>query len=241
MIDKEKHHAILLAILKEIYAIKEISSVLGFKGGTAAYLFYDLPRFSVDLDFDMLVYDEATEKEVFEKVGQIVQKYVRIRDKAIKHFTLYFAITYEEGHQRLKVEISRRLTSSRFEVRDYFGIPINVMVAEDVFTNKLLALTQRKTPMTRDVFDVHYFFKKLFPLNEKMIIEKSGKNLIDYLLDCVSHVEALDNSLIMHRLGELVDQDQKAWIKNHLKKDTITYLKLKIDILQREKKGNKLS
>lgn len=27
--------------------------ILGFKGGTAAYIFYDLNRFSTDLDFDL--------------------------------------------------------------------------------------------------------------------------------------------------------------------------------------------
>ena len=41
-------------ILKDIYADITINSLLGFKGGTCAYFFYNLPRFSVDLDFDLL-------------------------------------------------------------------------------------------------------------------------------------------------------------------------------------------
>jgi len=44
----------MINILLKLYKATEVASVLGFKGGTAAYLFYDLPRFSVDLDFDLL-------------------------------------------------------------------------------------------------------------------------------------------------------------------------------------------
>ena len=45
-----KHKNILLQILKDIYTDTSIAPFLGFKGGTAALLFYDLPRNSVDLD-----------------------------------------------------------------------------------------------------------------------------------------------------------------------------------------------
>ena len=48
------HRNLLLKILKDIYSDTALGPVLGFKGGTAAYFFYDLPRFSVDLDFDLL-------------------------------------------------------------------------------------------------------------------------------------------------------------------------------------------
>lgn len=48
------HKNMLLHILKDIYSDQVMGSIMGFKGGTAALLFYDLPRFSVDLDFDLL-------------------------------------------------------------------------------------------------------------------------------------------------------------------------------------------
>lgn len=56
-----EHKNILLQILKDIYSDTTISPFLGFKGGTAAYMFYDLDRFSVDLDFDLL---DETKKEI---------------------------------------------------------------------------------------------------------------------------------------------------------------------------------
>jgi len=47
--------------------------VLGFKGGTAAMLFYGLPRFSVDLDFDLL--DSDKKELVLEKISQLLPRY----------------------------------------------------------------------------------------------------------------------------------------------------------------------
>ncbi len=53
-LDIARHRTILFQILKDIYSDSEISPYLGFKGGTAAVMFYGLKRFSVDLDFDLL-------------------------------------------------------------------------------------------------------------------------------------------------------------------------------------------
>jgi predicted nucleotidyltransferase component of viral defense system len=42
-------HQLLIAISQSKYG-----NILGFKGGTLAYFLYGLPRFSTDLDFDIL-------------------------------------------------------------------------------------------------------------------------------------------------------------------------------------------
>ena len=52
--DYSKHKAVLLQMLKDVYSDTAIAPHLGFKGGTAAHLFYGLNRHSVDLDFDLL-------------------------------------------------------------------------------------------------------------------------------------------------------------------------------------------
>lgn len=52
-VDYAKHKNILLQILKDIYSDTTIAPYLGFKGGTAAHLFYNLNRDSFDLDFDL--------------------------------------------------------------------------------------------------------------------------------------------------------------------------------------------
>jgi hypothetical protein len=53
-LDISIHRTILIQILKDIYTDTSISPFLGFKGEMAALFFYDLDRFSVDLDFDLL-------------------------------------------------------------------------------------------------------------------------------------------------------------------------------------------
>ena len=52
--DISKHRNVLLMILKDIYSDATTSPSLGFKGETALHLFYNLTRFSIDLDFDLL-------------------------------------------------------------------------------------------------------------------------------------------------------------------------------------------
>jgi predicted nucleotidyltransferase component of viral defense system len=80
MLNREKHQLIMGQILKDIYADITISPLLGFKGGTCAYFFYGLPRFSVDLDFDLLSVSEENQKIVFEKIVGILSKYGEKKD-----------------------------------------------------------------------------------------------------------------------------------------------------------------
>jgi len=69
-----KHKTNLTNILIDIYKDSLLGSVLGFKGGTAAMLFFNLPRFSVDLDFDLLVdfKDGSEDFENMEKIHLII-------------------------------------------------------------------------------------------------------------------------------------------------------------------------
>ena len=83
MFDISKHKYYLVRILKDIYADKLLSTVLGFKGGSAHMLFYNLPRFSVDLDFNLL--DKTESEIVFQKVRHILSAYGTIKDEAQKH------------------------------------------------------------------------------------------------------------------------------------------------------------
>jgi len=61
MLDRTKHENTMRNILNEVYSHKDLSPILGFKGGTACYFFYELPRFSTDLDFNLLNYDHPTQ------------------------------------------------------------------------------------------------------------------------------------------------------------------------------------
>jgi len=77
-----RHKSILVKILKDIYTDTSLGSVLGFKGGTAAYLYHKLSRESLDLDFDLL--DDTKEDHVFEKIEEIAKQYGKIKEECKK-------------------------------------------------------------------------------------------------------------------------------------------------------------
>jgi len=86
MLDQQTHKQVLIQILKEIYGDMVLRKTIGFKGGTAAMLFYDLPRMSVDLDFDLLV--PESEGEVFERLNKQLPQFGRVKDSYQKRHTL---------------------------------------------------------------------------------------------------------------------------------------------------------
>ena len=223
-LDYSKHKAILLQILKDIYSDTSIAPHLGFKGGTAALLFYDLNRNSVDLDFDLL--DETKEAEVFEKLQKITASYGTITDSKIKHFNLLNIISYAPGAQKIKVEVNRRNFGSKYEMKTILGISMLVMVPEDMFANKLMAMYERIGKTSRDIFDVYFFFKKNLEINRSIVEARAGMPFKELLAKCIDMLEKMDNKHVLDGLGELLTDSQKDWAREKLKSETIFLLKL---------------
>jgi predicted nucleotidyltransferase component of viral defense system len=219
-----RHRARLIAILKDIYADPELRTALGFKGGTVAMLFYDLPRFSVDLDFDLL--KEGVEDRVFEKVQAILRTHGNLREAGRRRFTLFFLVSYECGQHNVKVEISRRATVSRFAPRSYLGIPMLVMTKEGMLAGKLSALITRRKPAMRDVFDLWFFRKNHWPVNDTVFQKKTGLSLKDGLKVAIQQVQAIPRNQILQGLGEMLDQGQKDRMREKLAEETVFYLQL---------------
>lgn len=222
-LDYFKHKNIMLQILKDIYSDTSIAPYLGFKGGTAALLFYDLPRNSVDLDFDLL--DETKENEVFEKIQKIAASYGTITESKMKHFNLLNVVSYKKGAQQIKVEINRRQFGSQYEMKTLLGISMLVMIKEDMFAHKLMAMFERIGKTSRDVFDVYFFLKNNWDINKKIVEERSAMPFKDTLIKCIQLLEELDNKHILDGLGELLTQSQKDWTREKLKSETIFMLK----------------
>ncbi len=225
MLNQNNHKTILLSILKDIYSDSEISSQLGFKGGTAAFLFYGLDRFSVDLDFDLI--NPEKEQLVFERMKSIVAKYGTIKDEQQKFYTLFFTISYGEKEKNIKIEISRRFKNSHYEIKQFLGIPMLVMKQEDVFATKLLAMDDRMNKFSRDIYDVWFYLTKMWPINEEIIREKTGMDLAKFLSSLANKLEKLPENKILVGIGELLDEKQKDWAKKNLKKDAIFQLRLR--------------
>jgi len=224
MIDRKKHRFILVNILKEIYADPLLGSSLGFKGGTAAFLFYDLPRLSVDLDFDLL--DLQKEEAVFQKLKEVLKNFGQLREARKKRYTLFFLLNYQKGERNIKVEVSKRKTSAGYQVRQYLGIPVLVMDKSDMAASKLAAFLTRKKFAARDLFDLWFFLKNDWAINEKLLQEKTGLNLREALEKAKERVEKTPQTRLLQGLGELLDDKQKIAVKDKLKEDLLLQINL---------------
>lgn len=211
-------------LIKAIYR-SPVGAYLGFKGGTMAYFFYGLDRFSVDLDFDLL--NEEKKDYVFKTLTPIIGKYGGLKESKEKFYTLFYLLNYEKGVKNIKVEISKRKNEfNRYKIANFYGTDVKILGETDSFTNKLLAATTRKRLANRDFFDVNFYLKKDYSINEKIIKVVTGKDTKTYLKYLINFIEKnLINDTILHGLGELVNEKQKFWIKNHLKEELLNRLK----------------
>ncbi|MEK7622808.1 MAG: nucleotidyl transferase AbiEii/AbiGii toxin family protein [Patescibacteria group bacterium] len=213
-------------IVKEIYSDITIGPALGFKGGTALKFFYDLPRFSVDLDFDLL--DESKKDLVFKKITKIVNKYGVLKEGREKYFTLFWLLSYQKGLNHLKIEISKRSAGNQYEMKNYLGQPALVMKPEDMFANKLTALLDRKRLAHRDIFDIWFMLNNHWDLNEALLKLRTKTEPKKYLQRCLNLLEKKPPTNILDGMGELLDNKMKAWVKTKLIQETIFLLKLKL-------------
>ena len=223
MVNINRHKFFLTQILKDIFSDIELANNLGFKGGTALMFFYDLPRFSVDLDFNLL--DLAKEKTVYEKVRKILLKYGKIFDEAMKFYGPIIVLDYGAGERKLKIEISNRQWDNHYERRNLLGINMQVMVAPDMFAHKLCALLDRGELTNRDIFDSWFFMQKQTPINKEIIETRMGMPLADYIQKCIDHLESMSDRGILNGLGELMDEDMKKFVRKRLRVETISLLR----------------
>ncbi len=226
-LDYSKHKNILLQILKDIYSDTTIAPYLGFKGGTAALLFYGLTRDSVDLDFDLL--DENKEQIVFEKIQKIAASHGKIVDSRIKRFNLINIISYDAKSQNIKIEVSRRNPGSRYDLKSMLGISMLVMVREDMFAHKLMAMHERVGKTSRDVYDMWFFLKNNWPVNKEIVEQRSGKALKEVLRLTAEQLEKMNNRNILVGLGEFLTESQKDWARAKLREETIFLLKARLE------------
>ncbi len=220
------HKALLLNILKAIYNDEEIGQFLGFKGGTALLIFYELNRFSVDLDFDLL---DANKKElIFKKMEQLLGCHGILRNSEQKRFSLFFLLSYHNkihNAPNIKIEINCRDFNSVYEQKLYMGTPIKIMVKQDMAAHKLVAMYERMGKANRDIYDVWFMLSASWPVNQAIITNRTGMTYADFLQVCINKLGKLDHASLLAGLGELLTPEQRKWVREKLLLETIFWLK----------------
>jgi len=222
MFDINRHKFFLVQILKDTYNDIELANYLGLKGGSALMFFYDLPRFSIDLDFDLL--NNEMEDMVYEKVRTIILRYGKIHDEAKKYFGPLIVLDYGYEERKLKVEISKRRFENHYEIKNLLGINMKVMALPDMFAHKLCALLDREAIIARDIFDSWFLMKKQTPINKSLLESRMNVPYKEYLQKCIQHLEKVNEKKLLQGLGELMDEEMKKFVRSGLKKETIGLL-----------------
>lgn len=218
MIDKTTHRHILYHLIKEIFAQPEAKYV-AFKWWTMAYFLHWLQRFSTDIDLDLL-YDSI---DMYSIISRVASKYGDVKLK--KHLIL----SYKKWYDHIKVDLNRKIRkANKYQIVNFYGTSIQVQDQWTMVTNKLVTFIERKAQ--RDLYDTRYFLKNNFPINESLLTERTALSphafrslLHDKVCELQTSYKPLDG------LGELLDEEQKAFVKKHLMTDLINLIQFRKD------------
>ena len=220
MLNKDIHRQKMYEILQEIFT-SEVWKYLAFKWWTACYFFHSLDRFSTDLDFDVIKNYENLDSDILD----ILKKYWDV--KVGKYTT---KLSYWEEDVNIKVDINRNIwENNNYEVLNFYGTDILTQDKSTIFANKLVALTERNT--NRDIYDVYFFFKNDFSINDKIILERTWLSRKELFQKIIDKLEKLWESYkILDWLWEVLKNEKhKSFVKNKLVAELTWMLKFKID------------
>lgn len=221
MLNKEKHRQIMYNVLIDIFS-SNISKYLAFKWWTACYFLYSLDRFSTDLDLDLILENE----NIDEKIIKILKKYWDV-----KTWKYDIKLSYWIDDVNIKIDINRNIwNNNEYEVVNFYWTDIKVQKKSTIFANKLVALVERIA--NRDIYDVYFFFKNSFDINENIIIERTWKSKKDLFIEVVNILKKLwKNYKILDWLWEVLNNEKhKSFVKDKLLIELIWRLEFEINM-----------
>ena len=220
MLNKDLHRIKMYEILQEVFT-SEIWKYLAFKWWTACYFFHALDRLSTDLDFDLIKDYEDIDEEMIKILG----KY-----GTLKQGKYNLKLSYGEDDVNIKVDINRKVwENNSYEILNFYWTDILTQDKQTIFANKLVALTERNT--NRDIYDVYFFFKNNFDINNELIFERTWKTRKELFQEIITKLERLwEKYKILDWLWEVLsDEKHKSFVKNKLVSELIWLLRFKID------------
>jgi len=134
-------------------------------------------------------------------------------------------LSYWERDTNIKIDINRNIwKANNYEIVNFYGTDIRVQDKSTIFANKLVALTERNT--NRDIYDIYFFFKNGFTINEDVILERTWKWKKEQFLEIVKKLKSLwKDYRILDWLWEVLnDEKYKSFVKNRLLRELIGIL-----------------
>ena len=164
MLNHSKHKEFMLKILLRTFQ-SPLKDALAFKGGTLAFLCYGLPRFSTDIDLDLL--DHNREAELLELMQDILEDIGDIKNKTLGKDLHRWIFRYDQSGMNIKVEVNKRpLDGNVYERKMIENTPVYCMSQSSMVANKIVALYNRAYP--RDLLMCIIFCKTTFLAKKKL-------------------------------------------------------------------------
>lgn len=198
-------------ILNSIYKYN-LGKQMFFTGGTSLRFFYNLPRFSEDLDFDT----PSLNFEEFKAILEAVEKGLRKEGFSFKQTSerrknlfvaelnfidlmrLYDIADTRSLDLMIKIEVYRPAwgLQSESNVLSLYGYNFSslLLAKANMLSEKLLALLNRKRG--RDIYDTLFMLKKRFPFAQDVLL--------------ANKIEGLPKELILEHLKKLAEKELKA-------------------------------
>ena len=222
MFDVAIHENYMKRILHWIFGNK-IGDFLWFKWWTLSYFCYNLDRFSTDIDIDII--DLDNEKEVVEVVREILHELWDVKNETMGKTLHRRIFRYDEKSMNIKVELNKRVRrSNTYDIQNIDWMKIRCMSPDSIFANKLVALYERFK--NRDLYDINFFLKNKFPLNELVIVERTWKHSKDLIKELIELLPVHYNkNNVLADLWEVLTDEQKIRMKNKALNETIELLK----------------
>lgn len=237
------HKKHMFDILKAVYQSK-FGKYLWFKWWTALYFFYDLPRFSVDLDFDLIqsmTWDQtiAYRDALLWYLQSKFPDFKFVISGTLSH-SFRFVIKYW-WLKTIKFEVNSKIYDNNYNFKKLFWLEVQVMDLSFSFSHKLCAFISRYKSKgivaNRDLFDIDFFLNKWILPDEKIIEIRTVKLLwekmwsvkyLQYLHDFLTiHYQNI-NKNILNWLWELIDTKQKNYITKNFLDDLLGKIKFYI-------------
>ncbi len=150
------------------------TNLLVFKGGTALYKIYNLPRFSEDLDFSVLKETgvEALINRVADRINAEVRGVKRMKSSMTIKLGLKGILT---SQNTLRIDVNTKNVVFGYEVKHYVSdyIDINpfslrLLELKEIVAEKVHSILQREK--SRDLYDLFFLLRFVEP--ERKTIEK---------------------------------------------------------------------
>ena len=219
----------LAEILQFVNSDQELSPLLALKGGTAINLaVFNLPRLSVDIDFDFaenLAKEETAAKR--ERINVLLGRYMASEGYAIKGKSkhthaldsLVYSYTNAAGNpDNIKIEINYILRNHVLPVIETTtqtggalpDFPVRTLSPVEIFAGKIVALSDRAA--ARDLYDLYNMIH--FELFEKSDLNMLRKCVVFYLAIVGDATHELNFSKLDTMSARVIKTDLYPMIRN---------------------------